>query len=249
MYHFLPLTLLAVLTFISSVCANLPTMVNLRVEGSSQTIFEGPIITRGHNVTTPSGGNHHCDGTNNHANPLPGPTCTSALDDAHKLAHFPFDGYVGYFFVSHCERWLIAGSNHYSTFSTAFDDFFITSINGETQTSTEFWGILLNFEFTPVGGCQQEVKRNDDVLFAFNAFNANAFLKLTGPTTAHVGHPVVFTVTDGQTSKVVAGATVDGQTSDASGHVSVTFTHPGRQSVKATKSNAIRSNKVTVIVS
>lgn len=226
MYRFLPLTLLAVLTFISSVWANHPTLVNLRIEGSTTTIFEGPIITRGHNVTTHSGGNHHCDGTNNHANIHPGPTCTSALDDAHKLAHFPFDG----------------------TFSTAFDDFFITSIGGVTQTSTEFWGILLNYEFTPVGGCQQEVKRNDEVLFAFNAFNANAFLKLTGPSTAHVGQPVIFTVTDGQTSKPVAGATVDGQTSDPNGQVSVTFTHDGRQTVKATKSGAIRSNKLTIHV-
>jgi len=228
MYRFLSLTLLAVLSLLSSVSAapNLPTLVNLRIEGSTSTIFEGPIITRGHNVTTQLGGNHHCDGTNNHANPNAGPTATSALDDAHKLAHFPFDG----------------------TFSTAFDDFFITSIGGVTQTSTEFWGILLNYEFTPVGGCQQEVKRNDEVLFAFNAFNANAFLKLTGPSTAHKGHPVIFTVTDGQTSKPVAGATVDGQTSNANGQVSVTFTNDGRQTVKATKSNAIRSNKLTIIV-
>jgi len=226
MYHFLPLTLLAAFTLLSSVAANHPTLVNLRIEGSTSTIFEGPIITRGHNVTTHSGGNHHCDGTNNHANPAPGPTCTSALDDAHKLAHFPFDG----------------------TFSTAFDDFFITSIGTVTQTSTEFWGILLNYEFTPVGGCQQEVKRNDEVLFAFNAFNANAFLKLTGPSTAHKGQPVTLTVTDGQTTKPVAGATVNGQTSNASGQVTVTFTQDGRQTVKATKSNAIRSNKITIIV-
>ena len=61
------------------------------------TIFEGIIITTGHNVTAASGGNHHCDGTNNGENPLPGPTCTSALDDASKLSHFAFDGYVPHF--------------------------------------------------------------------------------------------------------------------------------------------------------
>lgn len=136
----------------------------------------------------------------------------------------------------------------YSTFSTTFDDFFITSIGGVTQTSTEFWGILLNFEFTPVGGCQQEVVHNDQILFAFNAFNANFFLKLAGPNTAHVGSPVVLTVTDGQTGNPVAGATVNGGTTDANGHVSVTFSHIGVQKLKATKPDAIRSNQISILV-
>ena len=49
-------------------------------------------------MTTPSGGNHYCDGTNDNlnANPLPGLTCTSAFDDASTAAHFTFDGYVSY---------------------------------------------------------------------------------------------------------------------------------------------------------
>jgi len=224
--HFFSLTVVAVLALLSSATPNLPTAVNLRIEGKTDTIFEGTIITRGHNVTTPSGGNHHCDGTNNGENPLPGPTCTSALDDASRIHHFPFDG----------------------TFSTAFDDFFITSIGGDTQTSTEFWGILLNFEFTPVGGCQQEVKLNDDILWAFDAFNANAFLKLSGPNFAPVNTPVVLTVIDGQTGNPVAGATVDGGTTDASGHVSVTFTHHGPQKLKATKPGTIRSNQITIVI-
>jgi hypothetical protein len=135
-----------------------------------------------------------------------------------------------------------------STFSSQFDDFFITSIGGVSQTSTQFWGILLNLEFTPAGGCQQDVKKNDEILFAFDAFNANAFLKLSGPVDAHVGTPVVVTVTDGQTGSPVAGATVDGHTTDASGHVSVTFTDPGVQTLKATKPSTIRSNKINVVV-
>ena len=93
--HLFSLTLVAVLSLLSSVSAlNIPTLVNLRIEGSTTTIFEGPVLTFGHNVTTASGGNHHCDGTNNNQNPAPGPTCTSALDDASKTAHFAFDGYV-----------------------------------------------------------------------------------------------------------------------------------------------------------
>ena len=37
--------------------------------------------------------------TNNNANPLPGPTCSSALDDASITNHFTFDGYDNYFVV------------------------------------------------------------------------------------------------------------------------------------------------------
>jgi len=226
LHHLFSLTLVAVLALLSTVLAvgNLPTLVNLRIEGSTTTIFEGSIITQGHNVTTPSGGTHECNGKNNNANPFAGPTCTSALSDAAQLQHFTFDG----------------------TFSIQFDDFFITSIGGDTQTSTEFWGILLNFEFIPVGGCQQEVKVNDEILFAFNAFNKDHFLKLAGPTTAFIGVPVVFTVTDGSTGSPVAGALLEGKTTDANGHVSVTFTKLGATQLKATQADSIRSNAITV---
>ena len=74
--------------------SNIGTFVPLRIEGKDGTIFEGPIFTRGHNVTTPSGGDHHCDGTNLGAHRTPGPTATSALADAAKLKHFAFDGSV-----------------------------------------------------------------------------------------------------------------------------------------------------------
>ena len=87
-HHLFSLTVVAVLALFSLAAPNQPTSVNLRVEGETATIFEGTVITTGHNVTTASGGNHHCDGTNNGQNPLPGPTCTSALDDA----SIAFDG-------------------------------------------------------------------------------------------------------------------------------------------------------------
>lgn len=73
---------------------SLPTYVNLRVEGATSTIYEAPILTTGHDVTTAAGGTHHCDGTNLGANSKPGPTCTSALDSAAKLSGFTFDGCV-----------------------------------------------------------------------------------------------------------------------------------------------------------
>ncbi|MCJ1378986.1 hypothetical protein MMC17_002085 [Xylographa soralifera] len=201
-------------------------IVNLRIEGIN-TIYEAPIFSGPRNVTTPSGGTHLCDGTNDGANPTPGNTCTDALDAASKLARFPFDG----------------------TYDAEFQDFFITSISTTTETATEFWGLLLNYQFTPVGGCQQEVQPGDHVLWAFNAFNAVYFLKAEPEVVAVLpGKSAVVTVTDGMSGVPVAGAEFAGQLSNAEGQVTITGTKPGVNVYKATRSDSIRSNAVVVTV-
>ncbi|MCJ1282271.1 hypothetical protein MMC26_001594 [Xylographa opegraphella] len=201
-------------------------IVNLRIEGTN-TIYEAPIFSGPRNVTTPSGGTHLCDGTNDAANPTPGNTCTDALDAASKLLRFPFDG----------------------TYDAEFQDFFITSIGGTTETATEFWGLLLNYQFTPVGGCQQEVKPGDHVLWAFNAFNAAYFLKAEPEVVAILpGKSAVVTVTDGTTGVPVAGAEFAGQLTNAQGQVTVTGKKPGVNVYKATRSDSIRSNAVVVTI-
>ncbi|KAF7790668.1 hypothetical protein EIP86_001624 [Pleurotus ostreatoroseus] len=233
---------LAFLQHISSVAfaaptnssTNLGTVVNLRIEGANRTIFEDFIFTRGHRVTSASGVTLDCDGTNNHTNPFPGPTCTSALEDASKLKHFTWDG----------------------TFFADFDDFLITRIARSEQTATEFWGLLLNFQFAPVGGCQQQVKLGDKVLWAFDAFDKTHFLSLAGPVTAGVGKPATFTVTDGSSGDAVANATVRSTgggepvaVTDRDGRVQLTFHTAGVHSLKADRADSLRSNKVDVIVS
>ena len=67
--------------------------------------------------------------------------------------------------------------------------------------------------------------------------------------------PAVLTVTDGQTGKPVAGATVNVSggiaivmgTTDASGSVTVLFPLIGTMKFKATKTDAIRSNQLTIV--
>jgi len=207
--------------------SNIGTIVNLRIEGLTTTIFEGPIFTRGHNVTTPSGGTHECNGLNSGANAKPGPTATSALADAARVAGFPFDGSFPFF---------------------GFDDFFITSIGPDANTDTMFWGILLGFQFTPVGGCQQKVQLGDDLLWAFDAFSADAFLKLSGPSVLKKGVDATFTVVDGQSGTLVEGAAVNGQNTGADGKVTLVFNSVGLHGFKATKESAIRSNRLEVLV-
>src|SRR4029079_2406281 len=57
-----------------------PVTVNLRVEGTADTIFDGPVVTDAHRTTTPSDGvARPCDGTNSGGSPTP--TAIGALDD------------------------------------------------------------------------------------------------------------------------------------------------------------------------
>src|SRR3712207_3264198 len=81
-----------------------PATVQVRIEGSTRTIFEGPVTTDG-KVITKGPNTLRCDGTTNPANAGPGPTATSALDDAARAGGFDWD-------------------------ATFFDDFFVSSIAG-----------------------------------------------------------------------------------------------------------------------
>ena len=135
-----------------------------------------------------------------------------------------------------------------STFFTEFDDFLITRIGDSAQTYTQFWGLLLNFQFTPVGGCQQQVKEGQHVLWAFDAFNKTHFLKLDGPEKAARGTPVTYTVTDGMNNTPIEGASIGGATTDANGKATISFTRSGEHTLKATRSDSLRSNAVDTIV-
>ena len=84
------------------------TRTSLRIEGDTDTIFEGIIRNGPANVTTASGGTHLCDGTNGHANPIPGQTPTTTLLAAAGLCGFDFD----------------------EAFYTQYSDFFISRIAG-----------------------------------------------------------------------------------------------------------------------
>src|SRR5689334_20154430 len=60
-----------------------PIQVNVRIEGSRETLFEGPIWTEGHDLRASSEDQEHaCDGTSAKRYPTPGPTPTAAAADA-----------------------------------------------------------------------------------------------------------------------------------------------------------------------
>jgi hypothetical protein len=136
-----------------------PTRVNVRIEGESETLFEGPIWTEGHDVEASSDTKQRpCDGIDplDPQNKTPGPTPTGASVDAMSLIGETFDGqwYPGY------------------------GDYFVTRWGPDREEEGMSWGILVNNVFTDVGGCQYELTSDNEVLWAYDAFGHKPFLAL-----------------------------------------------------------------------
>jgi hypothetical protein len=201
-----------------------PATVNLRVEGATSTIFEAPVTTDGKTID-----GHPCDGTTRTTppNPDPGPTMTSALDDASLVAGF---GWTGTWYP--------------------FGDFLIDDIASEQGSGESFWGTVLNYEPTPVGGCQQQVAQGDDLLFALGDVYQQPLLKLRGDTRAAVGEQLSLHVTSGTAGSDFTGASVAGVAGQtgADGRMAATFDSPGVKTLKADAPGAIRSNAWQVCV-
>jgi hypothetical protein len=221
-----PVAALSLFLLAAPAAQAVPVTVNLRVEGLNRTVFDGPVTTDAHVVTTATAGAHTCDGTNGAAEPTPGPTATGALDDAAQLAGFTIDGPYGNFGI---------------------DDYFIERVADEQiDPLTQFWSLWINHTFSDKGGCQKRVLAGQDVLWAAVPFSVDAPLKLTGPATATTGQPVQVRVIDGQKGTPQAGATVGGATSGADGVASLTFAQAGIYRLKADKPGTIRSNTIVL---
>jgi hypothetical protein len=161
-----------------SVAQAAPTQVNVRIEGKTKTLFEGPILTEGHDVRSfkADGGNaaediaeHPCNGVNplDPENVSPGPTSTAASVDAMNL--------IG-------ETDALAGQWY-----PGYDDYYVKQWGAEEENAEKdgkAWGILVNNVFTDVGGCQYQLSEGDEVLWVYNAFESRPFLALL-PVEAH----------------------------------------------------------------
>lgn len=126
---------------------NAAVKVTVTVQGPDGLLFKGKIRTRGHEVTTTTGGTHTCDGTNGGANPSAVPTPTAALDDAAHKRHFTWDG----------------------TWYASFGDYSVDTIKNVSGGGSAYWNISVNGTPTPVGGCQFKLKAGDKVKFTWTA--------------------------------------------------------------------------------
>ena len=205
-----------------------PLRVNVRVEGKDKTLFEGRVLTDVHPVDAGDGtGPHKCDGTNGGANATPGPTLFGAFDQALKGSEIDWEG----------------------TYSEDFEDFTIDRVGPDSSDleASEFWGQVLNFENTQLGGCQIKLEPGDDVLIAYDSYE-RAKLKLRGPKNVTAGEPFTVRVTDGETGKPFKGARVRGKKTGARGRARIVLKHPRaiRYRLKASAKDAIRSNALRV---
>jgi hypothetical protein len=255
-----------------------PVTVNVRIEGATETLFEGPVAVEPHAVKASSDTvQRSCDGLNSldPENTAPEPTPTAAAADAMTLAGETFDG-----------KWY-----------SGFNDYFITRFGPDAEKEGRSWGILVNNTFTSVGGCQYQLDGGDEVLWVFNAFTSRPFLALfpaaanytVGPrpltATANLGEPFeveVAAYADDQEGDPAEGSVRAGSTAyegadvspvttsangfekvdtadaatvvtNAQGKAQVTFTTPGWHRIKATvpgaaEEDAIRSNRLDVCV-
>jgi hypothetical protein len=253
-----------VLTFIalaSPVAQATPTEVSVRIEGRGETLFEGPILTDGHNVRASSekaAPQRRCNGLNNGQNPTPGPTPTAASVDAMSILGEDFDG-----------QW----------YAAPYEDYFITrwGPDGQDTAKAEYWGVVVNNVFTSVGGCQYQLDGGDEVVWVYDAFKTRPLLALypadyTGgarllTATAELGEPfeveveawegynesdppdspertgavpfegaeVAPVVTSAKGFERVETADPDTVVTDSAGLASITFDEPGWHRIKATR--------------
>ncbi|MEA2276623.1 MAG: hypothetical protein QOC78_1583 [Solirubrobacteraceae bacterium] len=205
-----------------------PVKVKVRVEGATKTIFEGAVTTDVHTVDGgDNSGAHKCDGTNGGAGTVPGPTATGALDSAIKLAGLTWQG----------------------NYNASFDDFVVNKIGPDAATTTQYWGVALQGKSLEVGGCQQIVSSGQEVLWAYDLFAKKHVLRATGGKQVRAGRLYTVKVVDSQGSNApVAGARIGGKKTNAAGKVQLRFTTAGTKRLKATRSDSLRSNQLTVKV-
>jgi hypothetical protein len=218
-------------TLLAAPAAAAPVTVQLRIEGPTRTLFEGPVTTdvrpfrfTGDPVV------HQCDGTTvGGTSPTPVPTRGAAITAA-----------------SESGRVAIAG-----TWDPGLGASF-TRIAGEPvafdPATNRFLGEYKNGVFAQFGACGDPIANGDDVLFAYGT-GIETLLALSGPARARPGAPITVRVTASPSGTPVAGAAVAGAVTGADGRAAVgPATTRGPVDLKASKAGAVRSNRLRVCV-
>ena len=163
-----PITTLAVALLITVTAAGVawatPTEVNVRIEGRSETLFEGPIWTEGHDIQASSDTQERsCDGINPNdpQNLTPGPTGTAASVDAMSLIGETFDG-----------QWY-----------PVYDDYFITRWGPDSEAGGDSWASSSTTRTRASAAARTEPVAGNEVLWVYEAFAGKPLLALS-PVTA-----------------------------------------------------------------
>jgi hypothetical protein len=196
-----------------------PVTVDLRIEGATRTLFEGPVTTDAAPFVADDGP-HPCGDT---------PTRGAVISTAAQAGAFTMQATWNTQFNSPTFQ-SIAGEN------VAYD-----------SATKRYLAEYRNGIEAQVGACADPVQNGDRVLFAYSAFG-DTVLALSGPATARPREPLTVKVTDAAGASV-PGATVGGAQTGPDGTATLAWSERGPHDLKATKDGAIRSNRVTVCVS
>jgi hypothetical protein len=220
---------LATAALLAAPAAAAPVTVQLRIEGATRTLFEGPVTTdvRPFRFTGDPVA-HQCDGTTvGGTSPAPVPTRGAAVAAAAERAPFAIAGTwdpgLGVSFTT------IAGER------VAFD-----------PATNRFLAEYKNGAFAQVGACADPIVNGDNVLFAYGT-GSEPLLALSGPARARPGERITVRVT--ASGAAVSGATVAGAVTRADGTAMVgPLSTRGPVDLKAAKPGAIRSDRLRVCV-
>jgi hypothetical protein len=162
-----------------------PTQVNVRIEGRSRTLFEGPVSTDVHRVRAASDSRwRRCNGidVNDPWNLTPAVVPTSAAADAMRILGESFD----------------------ALWYNQYEDYFLKRWGPDEQdaAANEYWGVLVNSVFTSVGGCQYQLDGGDEVLWVYDAFAGRTRLGLYPAGYAGGATPLTATAEPGQPFEV-----------------------------------------------
>src|SRR5256885_13719077 len=103
---------------------------------------------------------------------------------------------------------LAAGFTWAGTWFASFQDFGIDRIGPDSnggQPTFPSWGYALNFTPSQVGGCQQQVQKGDDVVFAYDFFAEAHLPQVARPGNANTRGAAPVTVTGCQDRAPEAG--------------------------------------------
>jgi hypothetical protein len=143
------------------------------------------------------------------------------------------------------------------TFSTDLDEIFVTSILGETPSSTTgYWGLWLNNKYATTGACEIKLHAGDQLLYAVDAIKKHEHpLGIIAPARARAGSVFkvkIVSYSDKGRATPLAGAVLHGGGgpdvfSNKQGIVPVAST-PAKLTFTATDKGFIRSAATTVKV-
>ncbi len=207
-----------------------PVTGNVRIEGPTRTLFDGPVTTavRTFDFTGGSAAST-CDGTA----ATGGPSLTPVVTRGAAISKAISDG--------------LSAAGTFGQFGASF-----TSIDGENvgydAVSGAYLIEFLNGQSSMLGACSEQLHDGDDAVFGYGAYGAR-LLKLTAPATAAPGQAITGVVSHADDGTRVAGATLGAATSGADGSVAIgPFADRGNHDVKAEKTGDIRSNRLRVCV-